>query len=185
MNIRIALVDSNSNIHVIMNILTRATWNFLRKNKKIWVICINIIRSIFMTMLYIFQLSTVENQMQSKGGYDHISPVQVQLDVIDLPSKSWKQVILNDHIDGLVQERCNSSALAMELWLSCTNPSIYTVRISPFVLNHLEEWHSWDWDQVTQICLSKLTIIGSDNSLLPGRRQAIISTNAGILLIRT
>ena len=28
------------------------------------------------------------------------------------------------HIDGLVQERRNSSALAMELCLSCTNPSI-------------------------------------------------------------
>ena len=27
--------------------------------------------------------------------------------------------------DGLVQERCNSSALAMELRLSCTNPSTY------------------------------------------------------------
>ena len=25
------------------------------------------------------------------------------------------------HIDGLVQERCNSSALAMELCLSCIN----------------------------------------------------------------
>ena len=31
--------------------------------------------------------------------------------------------------------------------------------------------------------ISKLTIIGSDNGLLPGRRQAIIWTNAGILLI--
>ena len=29
----------------------------------------------------------------------------------------------------------------------------------------------------------KLTIIGSDNGLLPGRRQAIIWTNTGILLI--
>ena len=28
------------------------------------------------------------------------------------------------NIDGLVQERRNSSALAMELCLSCTNPSI-------------------------------------------------------------
>ena len=28
------------------------------------------------------------------------------------------------HIDGLVQERRNSSALAMELRLSCTSPSI-------------------------------------------------------------
>ena len=28
------------------------------------------------------------------------------------------------HIDGLVQERRNSSTLAMELRISCTNPSI-------------------------------------------------------------
>ena len=40
----------------------------------------------------------------------------------------------------------------------------------------------WGW--VTHICLSKLTIIGSDYGLSPGRRQAIIWTNAGILLIR-
>ena len=33
------------------------------------------------------------------------------------------------------------------------------------------------------ICISKVTIIGSDNGLSPGRRQAIIWTNAGILLI--
>ena len=33
------------------------------------------------------------------------------------------------------------------------------------------------------ICVGKLTIIGSDNGLSPDRRQAIIWTNAGILLI--
>ena len=33
------------------------------------------------------------------------------------------------------------------------------------------------------ICVVKLTIIGSDNGLPPRRRQAIIWTNAGILLI--
>ena len=38
---------------------------------------------------------------------------------------------------------------------------------------------------MTHICVSKLTIIGSDNGLSPGRRQAIIWTNAGILLIQT
>ena len=38
---------------------------------------------------------------------------------------------------------------------------------------------------MTHICVSKKTIIGSDNGLLPGRRQAIIWTNAGILLIGT
>ena len=35
------------------------------------------------------------------------------------------------------------------------------------------------------ICVGELTIIGSDNGLSPGRHQAIIWTNAGILLIRT
>ena len=39
------------------------------------------------------------------------------------------------------------------------------------------------WGRVTHICVSKLTIIGSDNGLSPGRRQAIIWTNAEILLI--
>ena len=41
------------------------------------------------------------------------------------------------------------------------------------------------YSRVTHIRVSKLTIIGSDNGLSPGRRQAIIWTNAGILLIRT
>ena len=40
------------------------------------------------------------------------------------------------------------------------------------------------WGRVTHMCVSKLTIIGSDNGLSPGRRQAIIWINAGILLIR-
>ena len=39
------------------------------------------------------------------------------------------------------------------------------------------------WDRVTHICVGKLTNIGSDNGLSPGRRQAIIWTNAGILFI--
>ena len=39
------------------------------------------------------------------------------------------------------------------------------------------------WGQVTHICISELTIIGSDNGLSPGRRQAIIWNNAGLLLI--
>ena len=39
------------------------------------------------------------------------------------------------------------------------------------------------WNRVMHICISKLTIIGSDNGLLPGLCQAITWTNAGILLI--
>ena len=44
-----------------------------------------------------------------------------------------------------------------------------------FILTH--------WGRVTHICVSNPTIIDSDNGLLPSRHQAIIWTNAGILLI--
>ena len=40
------------------------------------------------------------------------------------------------------------------------------------------------WGRVMHICISKLTTIGSVNGLSPGGCQAIIWTNAGILLIR-
>ena len=39
------------------------------------------------------------------------------------------------------------------------------------------------WGRVTHICISKLIIIGSNNGLSPCRRQDIIGTNAGIVLI--
>ena len=47
--------------------------------------------------------------------------------------------------------------------------------IYPMILTH--------WGRVTHICVSRLTITGSDNGLSLERRQAIIWTNAGILLI--
>ena len=47
----------------------------------------------------------------------------------------------------------------------------------------LNEWTHWG--RVTYISVSNLTITGSDNSLSPGRCQAIIWTNDGILLIGT
>ena len=39
------------------------------------------------------------------------------------------------------------------------------------------------WGRVTHIWVGEQTIIGSDNGLSPGRRQAIIWTNAGIFSI--
>ena len=42
----------------------------------------------------------------------------------------------------------------------------------PYLLTH--------WGRVTHICVCNQTIIGSNNGLSPGRRQAIIWTNAGI-----
>ena len=47
--------------------------------------------------------------------------------------------------------------------------------LSPSYLTH--------WDRVTHVGFSRIIIIGSDNGLAPHRRQAIIWTNAGILLI--
>ena len=41
------------------------------------------------------------------------------------------------------------------------------------------------WGRVKYICVNKLTIIGSDNGLVLAMQQAIIWTNAGILLIGT
>ena len=47
-----------------------------------------------------------------------------------------------------------------------------------------ESMESWiHRGQVAHICVSKLTIIASDNGLSPGRLQGIIWTNTGILLI--
>ena len=39
------------------------------------------------------------------------------------------------------------------------------------------------WGRLTHIYVNELTIIGSDNGLLPGRRQAVIWNNAGLLWI--
>ena len=61
------------------------------------------------------------------------------------------------------------------------------------VLNHgvimlIFCFHSCDFNSFRPsdafICMSKLTVIGSDNGLLAGQPQAIIWTNAGIFLIR-
>ena len=63
------------------------------------------------------------------------------------------------HVRGSITSTCTHTA-----WYGCNN-----------CLPH--------WRRMTQICVSKLTIIGSDNGLSPRRHQAIIWTNAGILLI--
>ena len=71
--------------------------------------------------------------------------------------------------------------LALNWWQAITSNHDYPVQWyqcalpGPNVLTH--------WGRVTHTCVGKLTIIGSDNGLSPERRQAIIWTNAGILLI--
>ena len=53
--------------------------------------------------------------------------------------------------------------------------------VSKFGISH--PVYRWGW--VMYISISKLTIIGSDNGLSPGRYLIIIRTSAGILLIGT
>ena len=52
---------------------------------------------------------------------------------------------------------------------------MYTLPSSEKTLTH--------WGRVTRMCVGKLAIVGSDNGLSSGWRQAIIWANAGILLI--
>ena len=57
---------------------------------------------------------------------------------------------------------------------------------SPFLLHYISFWipiHWTHWCRVTRKCVNKLSIISSNNGLSHGRRQAIIWTNARILLI--
>ena len=70
-----------------------------------------------------------------------------------------------------LQRRCNSIC-RQDRWMDKVKPIPHWV---------LDLTHR---GQVTHICVSKLTIIGSDNGLLPGQHQAIIWTNAGIILIQ-
>ena len=87
-----------------------------------------------------------------------------------------------------------------DMWIFVKYASKYAIQ---FTLAHTKEAVIWwlkywylskvyimwtnglltHWGRVTRICVGKLTIIGSDNGLSPERRQAIIWTNAGILLI--
>ena len=67
-------------------------------------------------------------------------------------------------------------------------PSHHLIQCWPTLCYHMVSLGHKDlthWGLVMHICISKLTTIGSDNGLSPGRRQAIIWTNAEILLIGT
>ena len=59
----------------------------------------------------------------------------------------------------------------------------YTQKSHEVFCTSLNKKHLTHWGRVTHICVGKLIIIGSNNGLSPGRRQAIIWTNAGIWLM--
>ena len=59
------------------------------------------------------------------------------------------------HLDGLVQERCNSIANALELRLSCTNPPIYAQRKIKLTSDHPETGSHNDVDLTKTLDLTK------------------------------
>ena len=77
----------------------------------------------------------------------------------------WWFSIVSDNHNGLAPEKviCSMSAILLR-------PPCFKI------------WTHWG--RVTYICIGNLTFICSDNGLSPGRRQAMILTNVGILLMR-
>ena len=62
----------------------------------------------------------------------------------------------------------------MRIWMCTNKPLKYLSKVQSLLTY---------WGHVMHICVSKLTIIGLDNGLLPDRHQAIIWTNDRSLLI--
>ena len=86
------------------------------------------------------------------------------------PLCTWGLICLTYGLPGTP-----AGSLHSLIWGWPRTPIVYTTVCLQWWLTH--------WGRATHICVGKLTIIGSDNGLSPGRRQAIIWTIAGILLI--
>ena len=101
--------------------------------------------------------------------------------------------ILN--INGLEHDCCISTASALVIlqsgtkcfWVLMSWVLNLTIMASTGIsVDNFLEKQLTHWGRVTHICVSNLTIImiiGSDNGLSPGRRQAIIRTNDGQLIV--
>ena len=76
-------------------------------------------------------------------GYNELTTEEL---FVAVDSRYHAFILLWHDFDGLVQERRNSSALAMELRLSCTNPSIYYKNTSTKASWSIEYllWGPWD-----------------------------------------
>ena len=91
--------------------------------------------------------------------------------------------IKSDLCFTLPQHTCMQCRIAMNHISTEPDLLIYQAQFRPKMVK--ETSILTHWVRVTHICVSNLTIIGSGYGLSPGRRQAIICTNAGILLIWT
>ena len=87
-----------------------------------------------------------------------------------LSSHCFRPFLISNHLHclhsyGLMQERRNCSALAMESRLSCTNPSIFKLHVScpgyevfmPFSTLRSVDWHRMSWVYSRKISMSQST----------------------------
>ena len=84
----------------------------------------------------------------------------------------------NDDVlsNGVLGTKLNKIIIKISIFFGHKNSSEYVGNlVQASILTH--------WGRVAHICVGNLTINGSDNGLSPGRRQSIIWTNTGILLI--
>ena len=79
-------------------------------------------------MIRLTPLHTTPNHpCQGKAPIFHSTSIQVTLNVIRTDADTFDRKYMTYHVDGLVQDCSNSSALAMELLQSCTKPSMYSI----------------------------------------------------------
>ena len=60
---------------------------------------------------------------------------------------------------------------------------IILISIYMLICKFDNDWPSTHWGRAAHVCVSKLTVIGLNNSLSPGRHQYIIKSNDRILVI--
>ena len=92
----------------------------------------------------------------------------------------WDAIVSNYDVSVMLMIHKWHNKTHKQMRTACIIFGMYLVSLHKFTSKGLTHW-----GRVTHICVIKLAITGPDNDLSPGRRQAIIWTNAGILLIRT
>ena len=99
--------------------------------------------------------------------------------------KIWDRLrpVSQSHLDILLWQEDVTLDLAYDPFWSHLRDRYYGCWCRDPCISRSSETMLTHWGRVTHICVNKLTIIGADNGLSPGWRQAIIWTNDGILLI--
>ena len=132
----------------------RASWCFLMAG---WLAYLHHVNDIMSNESYYITYITGYSHSTNHAVFQHVAAFLAYgiMVVADVLGPVWRQAICSHHIDSA----------------SSNDTFTYVLK----ALTHR--------GRVTHICVANLTIIGSDNGLSPGRRQAIIWTNAGILFI--